>query len=282
MSAWAPTAWPATTRSTCVPKCARCRNSTAWATATCSKWSCSTAPAPWARPESSARFHPAATPTWSPFPMPAARQPRPGSILIAGSSSPAKRRSSSWSTGVRTHCQRPDPLVPKFSLGNEGNTAVRRNTALRRSEKGWLGRTIFYAIRMSLSRARETLELMLGHLGLVFEVEEIEPAGRLVLNIHTREAGRLIGRDGHTLEDLQYLLNRILNRNEEGASNVTVDVEGYRQKEKQDFLDRVRELAEQVRQTGQPFVLAPMNSFDRRLVHQAFADDPEIGTQSEE
>jgi len=135
---------------------------------------------------------------------------------------------------------------------------------------------------MSLQRARETLELMLGHLGLVFEVEEMEPAGRHVLNIHTREAGRLIGRDGHALEDLQYLLNRILNRNEEGAANVIVDVEGYRQKEKQDFLGRVRELADQVRRTGQPFVLAPMNSFDRRLVHQAFAEDPEIATESEQ
>ena len=123
---------------------------------------------------------------------------------------------------------------------------------------------------------------MLGHLGLVFEVEEIEQGGRLVLNVRTREAGRLIGRDGHTLEDLQYLLNRILNRGEEGGSNVIIDVEGYRQKEKQDFLGRVRELADQVRRTGEPIALAPMNSFDRRLVHQAFAEDPEIATQSEE
>lgn len=130
--------------------------------------------------------------------------------------------------------------------------------------------------------ARETLELMLGHLGLVFEVEEIEQGGRLVLNIRTREAGRLIGRDGHTLEDLQYLLNRILNRSEEGNANVIIDVEGYRQKEKQDFLGRVRELADQVRRTGRAIALAPMNSFDRRLVHQAFANDPEILTQSEE
>lgn len=135
---------------------------------------------------------------------------------------------------------------------------------------------------MSLQRARETLELMLGHLGFVFEIEEMEPSGRLVLNIHTREAGRLIGRDGHTLEDLQYLLNRILDRSEDDVSNVIVDVEGYRQKEKQDFLGRVRELADQVRRTGQPLVLAPMNSFDRRLVHQAFAEDSEITTQSEE
>ena len=135
---------------------------------------------------------------------------------------------------------------------------------------------------MSLQRARETLELMLGHLGLVFEVEEMEPAGRHVLNIHSREAGRLIGRDGQVLEDLQYLLNRILSRSDEESANVIVDVEGYRQKEKQDFLGRIRELADQLRRTGRPLVLAPMNSFDRRLVHQAFAEDPDIATQSEE
>ncbi len=135
---------------------------------------------------------------------------------------------------------------------------------------------------MSLPSARETLELMLGHLGLVFEVDEADQGGRTILNVRTREAGRLIGRDGHTLEDLQYLLNRILNRHDENAPNVIVDVEGYRQKEKQDFLGRVLELAEQVRRTGRPIVLAPMNSFDRRLVHQAFAEDPEVATQSEE
>jgi spoIIIJ-associated protein len=135
---------------------------------------------------------------------------------------------------------------------------------------------------MSQQRARETLELMLGHLGLVFEVEEIEPSGRHVLNIHTRESGRLIGRDGQVLEDLQYLLNRIINRGEEGVANVIVDIDGYRQKEKQDFLGRIRELAEEVRRTGEPHVLAPMNSFDRRLVHQAFAEDPEITTRSDE
>ena len=123
---------------------------------------------------------------------------------------------------------------------------------------------------------------MLGHLGLVFEVEESEQGGRAVLNVRTREAGRLIGRDGHTLEDLQYLLNRIINRHDESAPNVIVDVEGYRQKESQDFLGRVRELAEQVRRTGRPLALAPMNSFDRRLVHQAFVDDPDIATRSEE
>ncbi len=130
--------------------------------------------------------------------------------------------------------------------------------------------------------ARDTLELMLGHLGLVFEVEESEQGGRTVLNIRTRDPGRIVGRDGETLEDLQYLLNRILNRNEEGAANVMIDVEGHRKREKLDFIGRVRQHADEVRRTGQPYRLPAMNSYDRRLVHQAFVDDPDVATQSEE
>jgi spoIIIJ-associated protein len=130
--------------------------------------------------------------------------------------------------------------------------------------------------------ARDTLELMLGHLGLVFEVEEGEQGGRTVLNIRTRDPGRIVGRDGETLEDLQYLLNRILNRNDEGAANVIVDVEGHRKREKLDFIGRVRQHADEVRRTGRPYRLPAMNSYDRRLVHQAFVDDPDVATQSEE
>ena len=130
--------------------------------------------------------------------------------------------------------------------------------------------------------ARETLELLLGHLGLVFEVEETDQAGRTVLNIRTRDPARIVGHDGHNLEEIQYLLNRILNRGDESAANVIVDVEGHRRQEKLDFIGRVRLHADDVRRTGQPYRLAPMNSYDRRLVHQAFADDPGIATQSEE
>jgi spoIIIJ-associated protein len=123
---------------------------------------------------------------------------------------------------------------------------------------------------------------MLGHLGLVFEIEESEQGGRSVLNIRTRDPARIVGRDGEALEDLQYLLNRILNRNDEGAANVIVDVEGHRKREKLDFIGRVRLHADDVRRSGQPYRLPAMNSYDRRLVHQAFVDDPEIATESEE
>ena len=87
-------------------------------------------------------------------------------------------------------------------------------------------------------------KLMLGHLGLVFEVEEIEQGGRMRPQYPHARGGPADRPRRPELEDFQYLLNRILNRNEEGAANVIVDVEGYRQKEKQDFLGRIRELAD--------------------------------------
>jgi spoIIIJ-associated protein len=61
-----------------------------------------------------------------------------------------------------------------------------------------------------------------------------------------------------------------------------VDVEGHRKREKLDFIGRVRLHADDVRRSGQPYRLPAMNSYDRRLVHQAFVDDPEIATESEE
>lgn len=127
---------------------------------------------------------------------------------------------------------------------------------------------------------RETLELMLGHLGLSVEIhEEDRPAGR-TLHIRTSDPGRLIGRNGRVLDDLQYLLNRILSHEEDSAHRVIVDVENYRQQLVEQMLERVRAAADGVRAGGPEVELDPMNSFERRLVHNLFKDDPDIQTAS--
>jgi len=127
---------------------------------------------------------------------------------------------------------------------------------------------------------RETLELMLGHLGLSFEIlEEDRPAGK-TLHIRTPDPGRLIGRNGRVLDDLQYLLNRILTREEDAAHRVIVDVENYRQQQVDLMLEKVKAAAESVRGGGPEVELEPMNSFERRLVHNLFKDDPDIQSAS--
>jgi len=133
---------------------------------------------------------------------------------------------------------------------------------------------------MSGYSPKETLELMLSHLGLACEVrEENRPAGP-VLHVLTGEPGRLIGRNGKTLDDLQYLLNRMLSHVDDEAQRITVDVENYRQQQYAGLFKDVEAAAERVRSSGEEVTLPPMNSFERRIVHNLYKDDPEIATSS--
>src|SRR3954467_14304611 len=128
---------------------------------------------------------------------------------------------------------------------------------------------------------KELLDDMLGFLGFVVEIQEQQnDAGNLVLQIYTEESRRLIGRDGETLEAMQFLLNRLLQTNDKDAAKVIVDCEHYRSMREDRIVQRVKELAERVRATGRSLQLEPMNSYERRIVHNAFKDDPDVATWS--
>lgn len=127
---------------------------------------------------------------------------------------------------------------------------------------------------------KEMLEVMMSHLGISVEVvEEMRPSGP-TLHIVNEEASYLIGDNGNTLEDLQYLLNRMLASEENEQVRVSVDIAGYRLNEQVRFLEKVRERVETVRTTGEELVLDPMNSYERMIVHNTFKEDAEIETTS--
>ena len=128
---------------------------------------------------------------------------------------------------------------------------------------------------------KELLDTILGYLGFVVQIEEMQnEAGNLVLQIYTEESGRIIGRDGETLEAIQFLLNRLIQAKNKDAAKVIVDCEHYRSMREDRIVQRVRELAERVRVTGRSLQLEPMNSYERRIVHNAFKDDPDVATWS--
>jgi spoIIIJ-associated protein len=128
---------------------------------------------------------------------------------------------------------------------------------------------------------KELLDTILGYLGFVVEIQESQnEAGNLVLQIYTEESRRLIGRDGETLEAIQFLFNRLLQTKNKDATKVVVDCEMYRSMREDRIVERVRELAERVRITGRSLQLEPMNSYERRIVHNAFKDDPDVATWS--
>ena len=124
------------------------------------------------------------------------------------------------------------------------------------------------------------LEKILGSLGFAATVEEHQLGGDLMLDVKTDESGRLIGRQGQTLADLQYLVNRILFQQDQTAPKIMVDVGGYRSQAREALVKKALEAAEKVRRWGDAVELEPLNAFDRRTVHQALKDDPDIETHS--
>ena len=130
--------------------------------------------------------------------------------------------------------------------------------------------------------ARELLENMLGHLGFSFTLEEEMRGEDAVLHVRMQNPSRLIGRDGETVDDLQFLLNRMLARADKPAGRVIVDVENFRKEQEAGLLAEIRGMVDRVRTSGETVELAPMNAYERRIIHQAFRDDPQVETVSPE
>ena len=130
--------------------------------------------------------------------------------------------------------------------------------------------------------AKDTLVEMLKHLGFEATVTEQEYDDMLLLDIQTEDSARLIGRQGQTLSELQYLLNRILHKGDDSVPRVMLDVGGYRRQAREQLAKRAVELADKVRRFGDIMELEPMNAYERRIVHQALKTDPDIETHSVE
>ncbi|HXR48816.1 MAG TPA: R3H domain-containing nucleic acid-binding protein [Candidatus Limnocylindrales bacterium] len=132
------------------------------------------------------------------------------------------------------------------------------------------------------AQPKETLGKILETLGFTATVEEHQLEEGYLLEIKTDEAGRLIGRQGQTLSDLQYITNRLLFQQDATAPKVMVDVGGYRTQAREALVKKAKNAAEKVRRWGDPVELEPMTAFDRRVVHQALKDDPDVETHSVE
>lgn len=129
---------------------------------------------------------------------------------------------------------------------------------------------------------REVLQKILDGLGLETKIEELSQDGTLLLHITTNEPGRLIGKHGQTLGHLQFLVNRILQRRDPSAPRIIVDCENYRERANDELLTKAIEAANRVRRWGDPVHIGPFSAFERRIIHQHFANDYELEAVSED
>ena len=133
----------------------------------------------------------------------------------------------------------------------------------------------------------EILQTLLSHMGLRAGVVREETRGTRVtsaegvrLNVVGDELGVLIGRRGETLRDLQYLTCLLVSRRIQHWPDLSVDVENYKARREQSLIELARRMADRVRSTSEAVQLEPMPAYDRRIVHLALRDDPEVFTES--
>ena len=131
-----------------------------------------------------------------------------------------------------------------------------------------------------VSRVTDILGTLLGLMEVQGEVEVLSAESPLALNVKGEDLGILIGRRGQTLVALEYVTKLIVVQQLKTWVPLTIDVGGYK-KHRRDSLQKLAlYLAEQVKSRRRAMPMEPMPADERRIIHLALADHPDVMTQS--
>lgn len=111
--------------------------------------------------------------------------------------------------------------------------------------------------------------------------EYVGDDGELILDVNGGDLAVLIGRHGRTLDSLQMVLNSLMSSNLKFHYPVVVDIEGYKSRRKDKLQNMARSAAARAKRQHGKVALAPMNAYERRLVHLALVNDKGVTTHSE-
>jgi spoIIIJ-associated protein len=129
---------------------------------------------------------------------------------------------------------------------------------------------------------RELLERITSSLGLRCRIDLAEEDGTIVASCAGADLGRLIGKHGHTIDAIQYVVNAIVSRRlGEERKPVVVDAAGYRARRRAALTALAERSARRVYETGEPVHLEPMSAIERKVVHEYLKDQGGVETRSE-
>ncbi len=130
--------------------------------------------------------------------------------------------------------------------------------------------------------AADFVQDVLDAIPLDAEVELEQTAdGAWLVDVVGPEAGEIIGRYGNTLNSLQYLASLVTNRRSGEHTRLVLDANGYRERRRNALVDQALTLAAEVIRTSQEAELDPLGAFERRIIHNALANHPQVTTYSE-
>ena len=128
--------------------------------------------------------------------------------------------------------------------------------------------------------AKQLTSRLLQRMGVETEVEGFLEEGELYLEIKSGEEGILIGRHGRTLDSLQFLINRMVNKEQKEFIRVVLDINHYRKRRNDSLKKMAIRLGESVKRTNRGMTIGPFNAYDRRIIHITLQENPVLRTES--
>lgn len=129
--------------------------------------------------------------------------------------------------------------------------------------------------------ARTFLTDVTREMGLNVNVRVFKNSESVYIDIDGEDSGTIIGKRGQTLDAIQYLTSLVVNKEKENYLRVVIDAEGYREKREKTLEKLANRLADKAKKSGRSVRLEPMNPYERKVIHTALQNRPEVTTRSE-
>ncbi len=136
--------------------------------------------------------------------------------------------------------------------------------------------------REEVTRAKEFIKNVTEKLGMNIEQEASynEEDKLLKIELKGEGLGLLIGRRGKTLDSIQYLTNIFVNKKSDDYVKVTIDAENYRARREEALVSLAKRTASKAVKYRKNMIIEPKNPYERRIIHEALQDYPEVTTYS--
>ncbi|HLU82386.1 MAG TPA: R3H domain-containing nucleic acid-binding protein [Trueperaceae bacterium] len=130
-------------------------------------------------------------------------------------------------------------------------------------------------------RAESFLVNLLLNIDPAYAVEiDAVTEDEVFIEVFGGDPGKIIGRGGRTLSALEYVTNAVVNREEGRGIRINVDVGGYKRRRDERLREAAFNAAARVRKSGHDVEMEPMSAAERRVVHMALAEEPDVITES--
>lgn len=117
-------------------------------------------------------------------------------------------------------------------------------------------------------------------MGFEAEVNAFQKEGDICVEVKADREGRLIGKNGNTLDCLELLINRMVNKRLKHSMHITLDINRYRKRREEYLKKMASQWGENVKKKNKEMIVGPFNTFERRIIHTFLKGEDQLRTES--